>query len=92
MNLFTKRNRLKDTENKLMVTNGNSEQGEMKQDLGINKYTLLYVKQVNGKNLLYSTGNYIQYLVITYNGKESVKEYICITESLCCVLETNTIL
>ena len=75
MNLFTKRNRLKDTENKLMVTNGNSEQGEMKQDLGINKYTLLYVKQVNGKNLLYSTGNYIQYLVINCNGKEYEEEY-----------------
>ena len=28
------------------------------------------------KDLLYSTGNYIQYLVITYNGKESEKEYI----------------
>ena len=26
----------------------------------------------------YSTGNYIQYLVITYNGKESEKEYIYI--------------
>ena len=33
---------------------------------------------------LYSTGNYIQYLIITYHGKESEKEYIyiCITESL----------
>ena len=27
------------------------------------------------KDLLYSTGNYIQYLVITYSGKESEKEY-----------------
>ena len=25
--------------------------------------------------LLYGTGNYIQYQVITYNGKESEKEY-----------------
>ena len=31
-------------------------------------------------DLLYSTGNYIQYLVITYSGKESEKK-ICITES-----------
>ena len=30
----------------------------------------------NDKELLYSTGNYTQYLVITYNGKESEKEYI----------------
>ena len=40
------------------------------------------MKQVNKD--LYSTGNYTQFLVITYNGKESEKEYIytCITESL----------
>ena len=28
------------------------------------------------KDLLYSTGNYIKYLVIIYNGKEFEKEYI----------------
>ena len=32
----------------------------------------------NNKDLLNSTGNYIQYLIITYNGKESEKEYIYI--------------
>ena len=31
---------------------------------------------MNNKDLLYSTGNYIQYLVITYNGKASEKEHI----------------
>ena len=31
-----------------------------------------------------STGKYIQYLVITYNGKESEKEFMYVTESLCC--------
>ena len=45
------------------------------QEFGINRYTLLYIKQRNSKDLLYSTGNYIQYLVITYNGKEYEKEY-----------------
>ena len=54
-------------------------------------YTLLYVKQINNKGLLYSIGNYIQYLVTTYNGKES-EIYICITESLYCTPEMNTIL
>ena len=28
---------------------------------------------LHNKDLLYSTGNYIQYLVITYKGKESEK-------------------
>ena len=33
------------------------------------------MKQVNNKDLLYSTGNYTQYLVISYNRKESEREY-----------------
>ena len=34
---------------------------------------------------MYSTGNYIQYTVINYKGKEYEKECVCvcITESLC---------
>jgi len=32
---------------------------------------------------------YIQYLLITYNGEESKKECVCISESLCHTLETN---
>ena len=32
-------------------------------------YTLLYIKQVNNRCLFYSTGNYTQYLLITYNQK-----------------------
>ena len=30
---------------------------------------------MNNKDLLHSTGSHIQYLVITYNEKESEKEY-----------------
>ena len=44
------------------------------------------------KVILYSTGNYIQYSVTNHNGKEYEKEYICITESLCCSEEINTTL
>ena len=54
---------------------------------GINRYALLYIKEINNKDLLYSTGNYIWYLVINY--KE--KEYMYITESLCCLHEINTV-
>ena len=43
------------------------------------------------KDLLYGTGNYTQYFVITYKEKEPKNEYIYIlhiyrskTESLCC--------
>ena len=44
----------------------------------MNRYTLVYIKQVNNKDLLYRTGSYIQYLVMTYSGKESEKEYVYI--------------
>ena len=40
---------------------------------GINIYTLLSIKQMINKHLMYSTGNYIQYRVITHMGKESKK-------------------
>ena len=35
------------------------------QEFGINIYTLLYIKQIINKDLLYSTGNSAQYSVIT---------------------------
>ena len=73
--------------------------GGINSEFGIRIYTLLYMKQITNKDLLYSTGNSTQYLV---------KEYLCvcvcvcvyiythtylyITESLCCILETNTTL
>ena len=43
--------------------------GGIKKDYGINRYTLLHIKYISNNDLLYSTGNYIQYLLITYNGK-----------------------
>ena len=37
-------------------------------------HTLLYIKQIANKDLLYGTGNSTQYSVMTYMGKESKKE------------------
>ena len=42
-------------------------------EYGINRCTLPYIKQMNNKVLLYSIGDYIQYLAINYNGKEFLK-------------------
>ena len=39
---------------------------------------MLYIKEINNKVPLSSTGNYLQCLVITDNGKESEKVYIYI--------------
>ena len=48
-------------------------------------------KKIVNKDLLYNTGNSTQYSVITYRGKESEKEWICVctNESLCGIPETN---
>jgi len=35
-------------------------------------------KRENNKDLLDSTGNCSQHPVISYNGKESEKEYVCV--------------
>ena len=47
------------------------------QHCGIIQDSHCYLKQVNNKVLLYSTGNYIQYPVINHNRKEYEKDYIC---------------
>ena len=46
---------LTDLENKLMVTKGERWGVGINQEFGINIYALLYIKQVNNKDLLYST-------------------------------------
>ena len=63
-------------------------------DIEIDIYTLLCIEYMTNKNLLSSTGNPIQYSVMTYMGKESKKEwiYVSITDLLCCTEETNTTL
>lgn len=38
-------------------------------EFGINRYTRLYTKSVNSEDLLYSTGNFTEDLVITYKEK-----------------------
>ena len=45
--------------------------GEVKDwEFGISRRKLLYIGWIKNKVLLYSTGNYIQYLVANHNGKE----------------------
>ena len=49
----------------------------MTRDLGTDMDTLLYLKQITNKDLLYSTGNSVQYSVMTYIGMESKKVDMC---------------
>ena len=76
MNLFTKQ---KQTHRHRKQTygyqRGKEGGGGINQAFWINTYTLLYIKQITNKDLLYSRRNYTQYLVITYKGKESEKKF-----------------
>ena len=47
---------LKKKKSKLMVTGG-KEGGGINWEIGMDIYTLLYMKQISNKDLLYSTGN-----------------------------------
>ena len=58
MNLFTKH---KQTHRHRKQTYGyqrGKEVGGINLEFGINRHTLLYIKQINNKDLLYSTGNH----------------------------------
>ena len=66
---------------------GRRGEGGKDWEFGIGRCKLLYIGWINNKVILYSTGNYIQNPVVNHNGKKYEKEYICITESLCCTAE-----
>ena len=64
--LKVNRNRHTDIENKFMVTKGERE-GRINYEFGIDIYTLIYIKEVTNKDLLYSTGDNTQWFVILSN-------------------------
>ena len=45
--------------------------------------------KIDNKDLLFSVGNFTQYTIMGYMGKES-RVGICISDSLCYTPETNT--
>ena len=55
--------------------------GGINRKFSVNIYTLLYIKRANNKDRLYGTGNYIQCLVISCNGKNPKNISIDTSES-----------
>ena len=53
-----------------MVANGEGGGRRMEWEFGVSGCKLFYIGWINHKILLQSTGNYIQYPIINYNGKE----------------------
>ena len=73
------RNRLIDLENELNGCRGEGwgEEG-MVREFGIKKYTLLYLKQITNKNLLYSTRNFAHVMWQPgWEGSLGEKGYMC---------------
>ena len=66
-----------DLENKPVVIRG-LRWGGINWETGTDIYMLLYVKQITYKDLLYGTGNSTQYSAMTYMGKKSEREWICV--------------
>ena len=48
----------------------------MNWEIGINTYTLLFIKYVSNENLLYSIGNSTQGSVVTKMERKFKKEYV----------------
>ena len=59
------RNRVTGVENRLVVAKGKEESG-MDWEFGFNRRKLLHLEWMSNEVLLYSTGNYIQSLVIDH--------------------------
>ena len=74
MNLFTKQKQIHGHRKETYSYQRGREEG-INQEFGANRYIPLYIKYINNKDLLNSTGNYIQYVVITYMEKQFEKEY-----------------
>ena len=66
MNLFTKQSHRC---RKLMINREYAGEG-INWGIDSDIYTLVYIKQITNKGLLYSRGNLTQYSVMAYMGKE----------------------
>ena len=72
INLFAKQKQTHRHRKQTGLLKGKGKE-RINQELKINVKTLPYIKQITNKDLLYSTGNYTQYFVITHKGNNSEK-------------------
>ena len=59
-----------------MVTKGEMLGEGINQRIGIDIYTLIYIKQIGNNDYYTAQGNLFNTCLITYMGKESEKEWI----------------
>ena len=65
-----------DSENELMIVRREECGKGIVKEFGIDTYSLLYLKWINNKDLLYSTGNYDQCYMEAWLGGEFGREGI----------------
>ena len=58
-----------DIENRLIVAKGDGGRSGMDWESGVNRYNLLYLEWISIEFLLYTTGNYVQSLVMERDGR-----------------------
>ena len=80
-----------------MIAKGEEGGSGMDREFGVGRCKLLHLEWISNEVLMYSTGNYIQSLVIEHmeaNIRKRMYIYICIcmTGSLHCTVETDTTL
>jgi len=68
-----KRNRFTDIENRLVVASGEGGGSGMDWEFGVSRCKLLHLEWISNEVLLYSTGNYIQFLGIDHDGRKHKK-------------------
>ena len=73
MNVYAKQKQSQRYGKQTCSYQGREGRGKTNQGYGINRHKILYIKQISNKDILHSTGNYIPYLKITYNGIQSAK-------------------
>ena len=56
-------------ENRFVVAKGEGERSEMDGEFGVSICKLLHLEWISNEVLLYSSGNYIQYLGIDHDGR-----------------------
>ena len=68
MNLSTEK-KLMDMENRLVIAKGRGGSG-MDRETGVSRCKLLHLEWISKEVLLYSTGNYIQSLMMEHDGRQ----------------------
>ena len=61
----------------------------MNWEFGVNRCQLLRLEWMSSEVLLYTTGNYIQFIGMNHDGRQYKKSNVhtCMTGSLCCIAE-----